>query len=394
MKTSEILALQDEYVLRTHAPTRLLVKGQGARVWDGDGKEYLDFGCGISVCNLGHCHPTVTEALQRQAARLVHVSNLYANELQPQLAAAVARASFQGRVFFCNSGAEANEGLIKFARKWGSTRGGRYEIIGMEHAFHGRTLGSLSATPKPAIQQGFAPLLEGFKFVPYNDLAAVEAAIGPKTCAVLLEAIQGEGGVLPAAPGYLAGLRELCDRKNLLLLLDEVQTGIGRTGRMFAYQHAGIEPDAMSMAKALGNGFPIGAFEVQRKWQDVFGPGSHATTFGGTPLACAAALAVFQAIAEEDLLFNVQKMGEHLRGALLGLVAKYPQVLAEVRGLGLMMGLECKVPAKALIGRAADLGLLVIPSGDFVIRVYPPLNVTPAEITQAVSILDQAIGGL
>lgn len=390
MNASKILQLQDEYILGTYAPNLLLVKGQGAHVWDADGRRYLDFGCGISVCNLGHCHPVVTGAIQRQAATLVHVSNLYYNEVQPQLAAAISRHSFGGRVFFANSGAEANEGIIKFARKWGNAKG-RNRIVCMEHSFHGRTMGTLAATDKAAARAGFEPEMAGFDFVPFNDIEALEKAIGEQTCAVLLEPVQGESGVQPASRDYLAAVRQLCDQQGVLLLFDEVQTGIGRTGHYFAHQHYEVTPDAMSMAKALGNGIPIGAFEIGRKWEDVLGPGSHASTFGGTPLACAAGLAVFQVIEDEDLIFNCRKMGEHLKGALLRLAKKHAGI-KQVRGLGLMLGVQVEGEPGPVVARAAENGLLLLPAGDNVVRLYPPLNVTSDELDAGVEILDRTLG--
>ena len=390
MNASKILQLQDEYILGTYAPNLLLVKGQGAHVWDADGRRYLDFGCGISVCNLGHCHPVVTGAIQRQAATLVHVSNLYYNEVQPQLAAAISRHSFGGRVFFANSGAEANEGIIKFARKWGNAKG-RNRIVCMEHSFHGRTMGTLAATDKAAARAGFEPEMAGFDFVPFNDIEALEKAIGEQTCAVLLEPVQGESGVQPASRDYLAAVRQLCDQQGVLLLFDEVQTGIGRTGHYFAHQHYEVTPDAMSMAKALGNGIPIGAFEIGRKWEDVLGPGSHASTFGGNPLACAAGLAVFQVIEDEDLIFNCRKMGEHLKGALLRLAKKHAGI-KQVRGLGLMLGVQVEGEPGPVVARAAENGLLLLPAGDNVVRLYPPLNVTSDELDAGVEILDRTLG--
>ena len=392
MEAPETIKLYQQYVLGTYSPKLLMVKGQGAELWDAAGRRYLDFTAGISVCNLGHCHPRVTEALQRQAARLVHVSNLYLNELAPQLAAAIIRHSFDGRVFFCNSGAEANEGLIKFARRWGNARGGRHRIVCMNHSFHGRTLATLAATDKPAIQQGFQPLPEGFAFVPFNDLAALDQAIDDQTCAVLLEPVQGEGGIHPAQAEYLAGVQELCAKHDLLLLFDEVQCGMGRTGKCFAHQHYGIEPDGMSLAKALGNGFPLGAMVLARKHEAVLGPSSHATTFGGTALACAAGLAVFEAFDQEDILFNVQKVGQHLQGALLRLAAKHPSVVKEVRGLGLMWGLECHQPVAPRVAACGAQGLLVLSAGDYVLRLLPPLIITPAQADEAVAILDHALG--
>ncbi len=389
MEPHEILQRQDQYVLPTYSPELLLVKGSGCNVWDSAGKKYLDFSTGISVCSLGHCHPVVTEAIQRQAAKLVHVSNLFVNENQPQLAATIAKKSFGGRVFFANSGAEANEGMIKFARKWGSDKG-RHDIICMTNSFHGRTLTALAATGQSNYREGFGPDATGFKHVEFNDLDAVSAAVTETTAAVLMEPIQGEGGIVPASPEFVSGVRELCDRNGILLLFDEVQCGMGRTGRYFAYQHFGVEPDAMALAKALGNGFPLGAFEVQRKWEGVLTTSTHASTFGGTPLACAAGLAVFQAIDDEDLLINCQEMGEHLRGALIGLVGKYGK-LKEVRGHGLMLGVEATAPVAPVLKEAADSGLLVLSAGKNVLRLLPPLTIRPEHIDEAIKILDSAL---
>jgi acetylornithine/N-succinyldiaminopimelate aminotransferase len=390
MTATELRQSYQKFVLPTYSPEHLFVRGQGCYLWNAEGRRYLDFTAGISVCNLGHCHPVVTEAIQRQAARLVHVSNLYMNDQAPQLAEALVTRAFDGRAFFANSGAEANEGLIKFARKWGSSSQ-RHEIICMEHSFHGRTLATLMATDKPAIRQGFAPDMPGFKHVPYNDLAALTQAIGPQTCAILMEPIQGEGGLTPATPEFITGARALCDQFNLLLLFDEVQCGMGRTGRWFAGQHYGVEPDAMSLAKALGNGFPMGAFLVARKHEAVLGAGSHATTFGGTALACAAALAVIQAMDQEEVLFNVQRVGAHLRGGLLALQRKYA-CIKEVRGVGLMLGVEFDRPVGPMLKRAAELDLLVISAGEKILRLLPPLIVTPEQADDALKILDQAIG--
>ncbi|NMA47708.1 MAG: acetylornithine transaminase, partial [Lentisphaerae bacterium] len=293
----QLLAMQDQYVLKTYSRDTIMIRGEGSYLWDIDGKRYLDFAMGISVCNLGHCHPAVTKAICEQAGKLVHVSNLYQNENQPQLAKIIADASFGGKVFFANSGAEANEGLIKFARKWGSRNGGRHEIICMNNSFHGRTLATLAATGRSKYREGFQPDVQGFVFADFNDIESIKAKIGPQTVAVLIEPVQGEGGIIPADKAFMSALRRLCDERQLLLLLDEVQCGMGRTGKYFAYQHYDIVPDGMSMAKALGNGLPMGAFTVQQKYHDVLTPGTHASTFGGTALACAAGIAVFQTIA-------------------------------------------------------------------------------------------------
>jgi len=389
-QTPDTLQDHRQFVLSTYSPELVFVRGQGCHLWDAAGRRYLDFGAGISVCNLGHCHPVVTEAIQRQAARLVHVSNLYANDQAPALARELVARAFDGRVFFANSGAEANEGLIKFARRWGSTRE-RHEIVCMEHSFHGRTLATLMATDKPAIRQGFAPDMPGFHHVPYNDLAALAAAIGPRTAAVLLEPIQGEGGLTPATPAFIHGARELCDRHGILLLFDEVQCGMGRTGRWFAGQHYGVTPDAMSLAKALGNGFPIGAFVVARKHEAVLGAGSHATTFGGTALACAAARAVLAAMEAEEVLFNTQRVGAHFQGGLLGLARRHAGI-REVRGVGLMLGMELDRPVAPVAKRCQERGLLVLTAGEKVLRFLPPLTVTPELVDEALAILDQALG--
>ena len=272
MNTAEIKELHQHYVMSTYNPGVALVKGSGARVWDADGREYLDFLAGISVVNVGHCHPQVVQAIQQQAERLMHVSNIYYNENQPQLAKVLSEKSLGGKCFFCNSGAEANEALIKLARLWGSSEG-RYEVITMRQSFHGRTLATLTATGQDKVQKGFSPLPEGFQYAEFNNLDSVAATVGEKTVAILVEAVQGEGGICPADPAFMTGLRALCDEKNLLLLVDEVQSGMGRTGKWFAYQHYGIEPDAISIAKALGNGVPIAAVAAGEKLSDVFRPG-------------------------------------------------------------------------------------------------------------------------
>jgi predicted acetylornithine/succinylornithine family transaminase len=383
--------LQGNYVLGTYAPDLMLVKGDGAWVWDIDGNKYLDFASGISVCNLGHCHPRVTAAIREQAGKLVHVSNLYYNENQPRLAALISQNSFGGRVFFANSGAEANEGLIKFARKWGS-ESGRHEIICMNDSFHGRTLATLAATGRAKYRKGFAPDVEGFVFADFNDLESVKAKVGPQTVAVLCEPVQGEGGIVPADPEFLQGLRALCDEKNLLLLFDEVQCGMGRTGHMFAYQGYGVEPDGMSMAKALGNGFPMGAFELQAKHEGILVPGTHASTFGGTPLACAAGIAVFEAFAEEQILDNVQTVGKHLRESLAALCDKY-EAVETVRGAGLMLGIvvEAGLDLKPVLAKAKEAGLLALTAGENVLRLLPPLTITIEQADEAVRILDTAL---
>jgi len=391
MNKAELLELQRDFVMSTYFPTDLvLTRGAMSRLWDIDGNEYLDFTSGISVCNLGHCHPRVTEAIQRQAATLVHVSNLFMNDNQPRLAALLSRNSFGGKVFFCNSGAEANEGMIKFARRWGNAQGGKYEIICMQDSFHGRTLATLAATGRAKYRKGFEPDTLGFVHVPFNSLAALEKAFTPRTAAVLLEPVQGEGGVIPAEPEYLQAVRELCNEKKALLLFDEVQCGMGRTGRYFAYQHYGVEPDAMSMAKALANGFPLGALEVRTEYAAVLEPGTHASTFGGNPLACAAGIAVFEAIADEEILENAVKMAARLWSELCRLQHKHDRI-KQIRGVGLMIGIVCDGVAKDMVAAARARGLLILTAGENVLRLLPPLTIDEDDIAQAIAVLDDVL---
>ena len=345
---SETVEKFNRYVMGTYAPGAMFVRGSGANLWDADDRRYLDFASGISVCNLGHCHPKVTAAVQKQAGELVHISNLYYNPVTPKLAEALIRKCFDGVVFFANSGAEANEGMIKFARKYGNATG-RNEIISMEDSFHGRTLASLAATGRAKYRKGFEPDMPGFKQVPFNNFEALKAAITDKTCAILLEPVQGEGGILPADVEYLKKVRALCDEKDILLLFDEVQCGMGRIGTLYAYQSFGVEPDALSMAKAIANGLPMGAFIVRRKHAGVLTPGTHASTFGGTPLVSAAALAVQEAIEEENILENCRAQGAYLMEKLGEITRDYPFVQG-VRGKGLMIGIVLDRPAGALAG--------------------------------------------
>ena len=384
------LDLHNKYVLGTYPPSDLVLqRGKMSWLWDADGNRFLDFTSGISVCNLGHCHPRITEAIQRQAATLVHISNLFVNARQPRLAELISTNSFGGKVFFCNSGAEANEGMIKFARRWGSSRG-RHEIITMDSSFHGRTLATLAATGRKKYRRGFQPDVEGFVHVPFNDLEAIEKNISEKTAAILVEPIQGEGGVIPATPEFMRGLRRICDKNDILMLLDEVQCGMGRTGEYFAYQRYGIEPDAMAMAKAIANGFPMGAFEVQQEYEDVLPPGTHATTFGGSPLACAAGIAVFETFADEDVLDNCQRMAAMVWEGLHE-IAENTDIIREIRGMGLMIGIDIDGDAKQVLRKARDQGLLVLTAGENVVRLLPPLTVQEDEVEQAVKILGQAL---
>ena len=385
---NNIKELHKKYVMPTYAPELLFVKGEGSWLFDENGKKYLDFTSGIAVCSLGHCHPTVTEAISRQAAKLVHTSNLFYNENQPRLAEKLIKQSFSGKVFFSNSGAEANEGMIKLARKWGSSEG-KFEIIVMENSFHGRTLATLAATGRKKYRDGFAPDMPGFVFVPYNDIDSLKKAFSDKTCAVLLEPVQGEGGVLPADQDFLNQVKQLCTEKNVLLMFDEVQTGIGRTGRFFAWQKYGIEPDLFSVAKALGNGFPIGAFIVKDKFTSILQPGTHASTFGGTPLACAASLAVLETIEQDDILENCREKSKILFEMLEKLKKRFT-IISEVRGLGLMIGIVLDCDAAPLRQKAEELGLLVLTAGENVLRLLPPLNISSEELNEALKLLEQA----
>jgi len=391
MNTEEIAELQKEHLIPTYAPELALVEGAGTSVWDAEGNEYLDFVSGIAVTSIGHCHPKMVRAVQDQVETLVHVSNLYFNEKQPLLAKAIAEHSGLpgAKCFFCNSGAEANEGLIKLARLWGSEHG-KYEIVTMRQSFHGRTLATLTATGQDKVQTGFGPLPEGFVYANFNDLQSVEDAIGSKTAAVMIEALQGEGGVIPVDPDFLSSLRKLCDEKGILLLCDEVQTGMGRTGKWFGFQNYDVQPDAFSLAKGLGNGFPIGALVAGEKLADTFQPGHHATTFGGTPLACSAALSVIEVIEDEELLANTMMMGAYFVEGLCELAMKHKKWISGVRGLGLLLGLVLDVPAAPLQKKLQEKGLLALATAGNVLRLLPPLNVSQEEIDQALELIGYA----
>ena len=388
-KSEEIAEQFNTHVMSTYAPKLALVRGQGTKVWDADGKVYLDFVSGISVLNVGHCHPRVTNAIQKQCAQLMHVSNLYYTEPAGRLAQRLSAIGPGGKCFFANSGAEANEGMIKLARLWGHDSG-RYEIVCMTQSFHGRTLATAAATGQEKVKKGFEPLPEGFVHATFNDLDSVRAAVGEKTVAILVEAVQGEGGVIPADEVFMTGLRELCDAKDMLLLCDEVQCGMGRTGRWFAYQGYGVVPDAISVAKSLGGGFPIGAVIASPKVSDVFHPGHHASTFGGTPLACMAALAVIDTIEAEGLVERAASKGAQLQRRLDAFVAKYERVV-QVRGRGMMIGIVLSEPAQPLVDLLADFGLLTLATAGNVVRLLPPLNARDSEIEEALEIMDDAL---
>ena len=378
------------HVAKTYGRYPLVAaSGQGCWLTDVDGKKYLDFLAGVAVNSLGHCHPAVVAALQQQAKTLIHCSNYYHIPAQIELAELLCAQSFGDRVFFCNSGAEANEAAIKLARKYSSEKsaGQRFEIITARDSFHGRTLCTLSATGQEKIQVGFTPLIPGFKYVPYGDLETLQAAVGPQTCAIMLEPIQGEGGVNVPPAGYLKAVRELCDTQGLLLIFDEIQSGMGRTGTLFAYQQEGIEPDVMTLAKALAGGPPIGAMVAREPYADALGPGSHGSTFGGNPLMTAAAVATMKVMLEGDILENCVAMGDYLRDGLEQLKKRYAFV-KEVRGCGLILGMELSIEGGEIVKTALSRGLLINCTMGNVLRFVPPLIVGRTEIDRMLEILD------
>ena len=385
--------LYDTYVMKNYARSALtLVRGQGTRVWDDQGNSYLDFTSGIAVSALGHCHPHWVAAVQRQAGELIHTSNLFRSPNQGELAKRLVGYAGPGRVFFCNSGAEADEALIKLARLHGMKKAGGeeakcYKIICAKQAFHGRMFGGMSATPQEKIQKGFRPLVPGFSFGELNNLQSFADLIDEGTAAIFVETIQGESGVNPCTVEFLTGLRRLCDQHNLLLLLDEVQCGIGRTGKFYAFEHIGVRADAIAMAKGLGGGFPIGAIWVGEGAADLFQPGSHGTTFGGTPLACAAALAVLDVIEREQLLAHVTQASGPWHAALAALAKDYPKQMTGLRGRGFLTGVQLTGDPAPYVAALRERGLLVTPSGNNVIRLLPPLNTTAADLAQSVEIL-------
>ncbi|MBW1828019.1 MAG: aspartate aminotransferase family protein [Deltaproteobacteria bacterium] len=381
----------DKYMFQTYGRFPItLVRGKDCRVWDEEGKEYIDFVGGIAVCSLGHSSPLVTRVLKEQSETLVHVSNLYYTKPQIDLARLLVENSFADRVFFCNSGAEANEAGIKLARRYANEKSGSKKnvIVSMENSFHGRTMATLSATGQSKIQIGFDPLLEGFRFAPFNDLKGLDAALDESVCAVIVEPIQGEGGVVCPDPGYLEGVRDLCNERNVLLIFDEVQVGLGRTGRLFAHEHFGITPDIMTLAKALGNGLPIGAMLATEELSQAFGPGSHATTFGGTPLVTAVSTAVVKSLLEDGWLDNCRDMGNYLKEKLENLAKKYSFV-KEVRGFGLILGMELDRPGAPIVDACMDKGFLINCAHDTVLRFLPPLIVGKEEIDLLVDTLDR-----
>lgn len=389
MDYRKTIRLYYDYVIPCYTKTPLVLeRGKGTRVWDAHGDEYLDFFPGWAVSGIGHCHKRVTEAIRRQAELLIHVSNNYYHEQQGMLAEEIIRHAFPGKVFFCNSGAEANEAAFKLARKLGNPS--RNEIITMERSFHGRTLAGIAATGQKKYQEGFEPLTPGFVTIPFNNFEALEQAVNSKTIAIVLEPIQGEGGIRVVDQAYLSKARRLCNDKKILLILDEVQTGMGRTGRMFCFKNFGVEPDILTLAKSLGGGFPIGAMVAKKEIADTLQPGTHATTFGGSPLACAAALAVFEAIDKEKLIANTVITGSYLFKKLNELKKKH-SIIREVRGMGLMAGVELEIEGKNIYEECLKKKLLINCTQGNVLRLMPPLVVREKEIDRAIEILDEVI---
>ncbi len=385
----------DQFIFPTY--TRLpavFVKGKGSVLTDIDGKKYLDFFPGWGVSNVGHCHPKVVAAVRDQIGKLIHIPNNFFGVNQAKLAREIVRNSFDGKLFFCNSGAEANEAAIKFARIFGGTfpgtDGARFEIITTLNSFHGRTMGAISATGQAKHQNGFAPLLQGFMTVPFNDINAVKAALTPKTVAIMLELVQGEGGLNIASLDYVRALRQLCDEKNLLLIVDEVQTGVGRTGEMFAFKHYGILPDVMTLAKGLGGGLPIGAMLASRKISHLLQPGMHGTTFGGSPLVTKAALGVFEAIHKDKMIKNARVQGAYMVERLKAFQKRF-SIIRDVRGLGLMVGVELKIAGKGIFDDCFNNGLIINCTQGNVLRIMPALNVSRKEIDKALVILEKAL---
>ncbi len=389
----DIKATADQTIAQTYARYPLaLVRGEGCTLYDDQQKAYTDFVAGIAVCNLGHAHPELARVLTNQAQRLWHVSNLFYTHPQAELAAWLTQHSFADRVFFCNSGAEANEAAIKLARKYFKDTGKpeRYRVVSMQQSFHGRTMATLSATGQEKVRKGFDPILEGFDFVPFNDIEDLSCAVGPTTCAVILEPIQGEGGVRLPDDGYLAQVRKLCDETGALLIYDEVQTGIGRTGKLFAHEHAGVAPDIMTLAKALGNGLPIGAMLATEKVASAFSAGAHASTFGGTPIVTAVALRVLQLLEEDNLLSRASELGDYLRRQLEDLQARHP-VIESVRGQGLLVGVQLSEPGAPIVTACMERGYLINCIQDNILRLAPPLIIRRSEIDGLIRCLDDVL---
>jgi acetylornithine/N-succinyldiaminopimelate aminotransferase len=392
-----VVETTDESIFQTYKRYPVVLdRGKGCFVWDDTGKEYLDFLTGIAVCNLGHCHPAVVQAAKDQIDKLMHVSNYFYTGPQAELSELIIKNSFADRIFFCNSGAEANEAALKLARKYGldHSDGKKYEIITMEYSFHGRTFATLTATGQDKFHHGFGPLLPGFKYVPFNDIEALRAAISDITCAVMLEPIQAEGGVNMPAQGYLKSVRELCDEKGLLLIYDEVQVGLGRTGKLFAYEYAGVAPDIMTLAKAIGGGLPGGAMLAGKTVAETFTAGSHATTFGGNPVVMAAGVATMKVLLEGPVLENCRAMGAYFMEQLKKFQAKYPQFVKDIRGAGLIIGMDTTLDGRDIVCRCLEKGLIINFTRDTVLRFLPPLIVEKKHIDRCMQVLDEIFSAL
>ncbi len=392
MQTQEVLQQFDKYVIANYGRLPFVItKGQGSVIQDADGKEYLDMFPGWATSGIGHCHPKVVEAVQKQASELIHIDNTFYTEKQGQLAQMLSERAFGGKTFFCNSGAESIEAALKLARC--HTEKGKYKIITTEGGFHGRTMGAITATAQPKYHKGFLPLVPGFVYVPYNDIDAMKEAFDDEVAAVLLEPIQGEGGIQIASDDYLKTIRELCDSHNALCIFDEVQCGMGRTGKWFAHQHPDIVPDIMTMAKSLGGGVAIGAMMAREEVAASLVPGTHASTFGGNPLACAAAIATIEAIDEENLIDNTIKMGDYVCDKLDKLKDKHI-CIEEIRGMGLMIGIQLNRPGADIVSKCWDDGLRINCTQEMVLRFMPAMNVTAEQIDKAIDIMDNALGNL
>jgi predicted acetylornithine/succinylornithine family transaminase len=398
METKKLIDESNLYIMNTYKRFPIVLrKGRGMKVWSADGKEYLDFVGGVAVNILGHCHPRVVVAIQKQAQRLLHVSNYYHIKPQIKLAKLLIQHTFADKVFFCNSGAEANEAAIKLARKYSkeNVNPDRFEIITAENSFHGRTLAALTATGQEKFQKGFEPLVPGFKHVPFNDVDAIGQAITMNTCAIMLEPVQGEGGVKIPNPDYLKEVRKICDENSLLLILDEVQTGMGRTGKFFAYEHFGITPDIMTIAKGLGGGVPIGAMLSTDKVASAFQPGTHASTFGGNPLVCAAAVTTIETLLEDGFILDqCNRMSEYMKERLINLREKFPHLIADIRGLGLLIGMELTRDCDSIVKACLEMGVLVNCAAGNVLRFIPPLIVQKKDIDHLINVLGKALEGL
>ena len=391
--TQKIIQKADNVITATYTrPSIVIEKGQGCTLWDTDGKAYTDFVAGIAVCSLGHSHPAIVKALADQAKKLFHVSNLYYTIPQTELAAWLTQHSFADQVFFCNSGAEANEAAIKIARRYFYKKGEfhRYRIITAEKSFHGRTMATLSATGQDKIKTGFAPILDGFDYVPFNNLDALKNALEPSVCAVMLEPVQGEGGVILPDPEYLKAVRKLCDNTGTLLIFDEIQTGIGRTGRLFAYEHFNMEPDIMTLAKALGNGLPIGAMLTREHVAAAFGPGVHASTFGGTPVITAAALKTLEVLTQENIINYCAETGEYFKEKLSILKSNHESII-DVRGIGLLIAMELNIEGAPIVGECMKKGFLINCIQGNILRFAPPLIITKDEIDALINCLDKIL---